>query len=497
MSPAIVAQGVMPPMTRNQKCLLWYVLLGPVLLVVAVFGNELIGWLEVQNELRLCREAGMELDPEKLIPPPVPEEQNAAPLLLDAFKDLDPIPFEATEVLSLLSVKGGPMQKDLLVEAKGIADEYEPILQRIDEAIKRRYCRYEPWPHEVSGIYGPSLAHQIAFLHSSQVVYDYLALGADSAYQRVRDVFHMRKAMGEERQVLRSSLDTAIINLGVGKAKMLLEDTERPSADTVRLLLSAIPRRQDIVALWRRNVGPEVGGFLLKYWSWSQPGWFRITRPFEATHKAFAIRMYRRLHREIGVPVVDADARGWPKDRWYCTFYLSHRSFGGWRRDTPSSDARDALVEVTSIIANAELARLALLVELHWHEHGDYPEALDELVMPDGETMPNDPFDGKPYRYRKLADGYRLWSISKNCVDDGGTVNDDGPWESDIVFWIGPSGKAAREAAREETWYSEEEKQDALEERREEAREVLDEFRTEWKQYEADKKAGLLDDEEE
>ena len=489
-------------MTRNQKCLLWYVLLGPVLLVVAVFGNELIGWLDVQNELRLCREAGMELDPEKLISPPVPDEQNAAPLLLEAFEDLYQIPVEATEVLSLLSVKGGPMQKDLLVEAKGIFDEYEPILQRVDKALRRPHCRYQPVTLESFGMPWLSPTFGIARRHNDRVVYDYLTLGVDPAYQRVLDVFRMRKALGEEGCLILALVDTGIIGMGVGQVTMLLEEAERPSADTARLLLAAIPTRQDVVALWRRAVEGETVIFLLSVWSKCHPGWFRITRPFDATHKAFAIRMRRRLHNEVGLPPLHADAQSWPKSRWYHTSYVPYGTSPRWIRGGFSYISQSLLVEVTNTIAKAELTRLALLLELHWHEHGDYPEALDEIVMPDGETMPNDPFDGKPYRYRKLADGYKLWSVGKNCVDDGGKNYEEYEYEEeyeeenedfrpdDMMIWIGPSGKAARQ----ETWDSEEEKQDALDERREEVQETLDEFRAEWKQYEADKKAGLLDD---
>lgn len=470
-------------MTKNQKCLLWYVLLGPVLLVVAVFGNELIGWLDVRNELRLCREAGMELDPEKFIPPPVPEEQNGAPLLLEAFEDLDLIPFEATEVLFLLSVKGGSLQKDLLVEAKVIFDEHEPILQRVDKALRRPRCRYQPVTLE-SGIPRLSPTMRIARLQNYRVVYDYLTLGVDPAYQRVLDVFRMRKALGEERYLVTALVDAAVIGVGVEQTKMLLEETERPSADTARLLLATIPTRQDIVAFWWRAVEGETGRFLLPSWPKSHPGWFRITRPFEATHKAIAIRMYRRLHHDVGLPLTHADTMGWPKSRWYHTSYGTYFGPPRWIRDDPGDYSRSLLVQASIVIANAELTRLALLMELHWLEHGDYPKTLDEIVMPDGETMPSDPFDGKPYRYEKLADGYKLWSVGRNCVDDGGVPNDGKPWDGDITFWIGPAGKAARE----------EEKQEELDWRREDAQDALDEFRTEWKQYEADKKAGLFDD---
>jgi hypothetical protein len=41
--------------------------------------------------------------------------------------------------------------------------------------------------------------------------------------------------------------------------------------------------------------------------------------------------------------------------------------------------------------------------------------------------VPTDPFDGRPLRYRRLADGVVVYSVGDDRADDGGTLADDFP----------------------------------------------------------------------
>ncbi|MDX2081734.1 MAG: hypothetical protein SFU53_13200 [Terrimicrobiaceae bacterium] len=61
------------------------------------------------------------------------------------------------------------------------------------------------------------------------------------------------------------------------------------------------------------------------------------------------------------------------------------------------------------------------------------PTALDELVPDFLESVPTDPMDGNPLRYRADGGTYRLWSIGWNEVDENGEVEDrrkpkEGDW---------------------------------------------------------------------
>lgn len=56
--------------------------------------------------------------------------------------------------------------------------------------------------------------------------------------------------------------------------------------------------------------------------------------------------------------------------------------------------------------------------------------------------MPIDSFSDKPLVYRKTDDGFTLYSVGENCIDDGGELarNKKGEarvWggEGDAIFW--------------------------------------------------------------
>lgn len=70
--------------------------------------------------------------------------------------------------------------------------------------------------------------------------------------------------------------------------------------------------------------------------------------------------------------------------------------------------------------ADSRCAVAALGVERYRLAHGELPQKLDELVPLYLKTVPTDPFDGQPLRYRKLANGYVVYSVCKDGHDDGG-----------------------------------------------------------------------------
>jgi len=67
-----------------------------------------------------------------------------------------------------------------------------------------------------------------------------------------------------------------------------------------------------------------------------------------------------------------------------------------------------------------DLAKLALAAELYRFRHGDYPASAAALVPEFLPSVPVDLMDGKPLRYARDDNRYRIWSIGGNNVDDGG-----------------------------------------------------------------------------
>ena len=80
--------------------------------------------------------------------------------------------------------------------------------------------------------------------------------------------------------------------------------------------------------------------------------------------------------------------------------------------------------------------RLALLVVDHRAREGHYPDSLTDLDV----ANPIDPVCRAPYVYRRLNDGFTLYSIGRDGIDDGGRHERFASFsrrdpEGDFVFW--------------------------------------------------------------
>jgi hypothetical protein len=62
-------------------------------------------------------------------------------------------------------------------------------------------------------------------------------------------------------------------------------------------------------------------------------------------------------------------------------------------------------------------------VERYRLKHQKWPEKLDDLKPDFLAAVPRDPYDGKPLRYVKRADGVTVYSVGHDGVDDGGTID--------------------------------------------------------------------------
>jgi hypothetical protein len=89
--------------------------------------------------------------------------------------------------------------------------------------------------------------------------------------------------------------------------------------------------------------------------------------------------------------------------------------------------------------AQLRCASAALAIERYRLVARQIPNSLDALVPAFLSAVPQDPFDGKPIRYRPEAKGYLIYSISGNLQDDQGTVpKKDSKWftNGDWVFQV-------------------------------------------------------------
>ncbi len=70
---------------------------------------------------------------------------------------------------------------------------------------------------------------------------------------------------------------------------------------------------------------------------------------------------------------------------------------------------------------NLDLTRLAAALAVYRAEHGNYPEKLADLAPTILDQLPVDLFNAKPFIYKRIVDGYLLYSAGENGADDGGS----------------------------------------------------------------------------
>jgi hypothetical protein len=71
-------------------------------------------------------------------------------------------------------------------------------------------------------------------------------------------------------------------------------------------------------------------------------------------------------------------------------------------------------------IASVRLMQAAMVLRSYQAEHGAYPASLAELAAAGGLAIPEDPFSGKPFIYKRQGAGYLIYSVGPNMKDDQG-----------------------------------------------------------------------------
>ena len=72
--------------------------------------------------------------------------------------------------------------------------------------------------------------------------------------------------------------------------------------------------------------------------------------------------------------------------------------------------------------AQVLIVQQSLALKRYKQVHGQYPDQLQQLVPNELEMLPRDPFSGEPFHYKKEGNGFRLYSIGQDRVDNGGSL---------------------------------------------------------------------------
>jgi hypothetical protein len=117
---------------------------------------------------------------------------------------------------------------------------------------------------------------------------------------------------------------------------------------------------------------------------------------------------------------------------WYGKYAGIPTAIGRMMGDlvVPTLDA--ARASFTTRRATAAMTRLVFALEAYHRDNGNYPEALDDLLEHYIDELPLDPFSGEAFRYIVESEGYLLYSVGPNGIDEDGRGRGDDPRGDDI-----------------------------------------------------------------
>ncbi|MBI4475050.1 MAG: hypothetical protein HY646_20450 [Acidobacteria bacterium] len=322
-----------------------------------------------------------------------------------------------------LPPRGQPLPPDMKLLIGEYIRENQKALAGIHAAAKKDRFRC---PTDLS--VGPDLPlpHLDRLRHAARLLYLealWRAEGGETqaAVDCVLDTLALGRLLGEEPLIVSQLVRINCDHIALANLERIINRTTLTPAQLLRIADSlqnsgnpmwlsrglAGNRCQSIANLTTVYGETQQDPLFGLFWKWSSLRDQKLRRYldaaegfFEATHQHFPTRlaMAEGLSRKLEKL----------RSTWYDPGWLLAGGVAG-------SFENDA-----SGLAHLRVALVATAVERYRLANGKLPQRLAELVPTCLPTVPADPFDGQPLRYRLLAKGYVVYSVNEDGNDDGG-----------------------------------------------------------------------------
>jgi hypothetical protein len=414
------------------------VIAGAVAIVtLACLTPDLIARWQLARELDAIRARGEPATLAELGPDMPPGDENAAVLLAEVFELMDASyasePADWTEFLG----------KDFLAHRKDAETAvrlHAKTMALAREALMRPRCVFDL---DYMKGYGLELPHLSKLMHLVRIFAAEAILNAingkkDEAADGIHHVVLLASALNEEP--LNISKVVAARYFGFGMEALQRVEAATDLSDESRKLLISDLRKLDFRAAATQSLVCERS-FLMEI----KPSDMTYTRDWlerrylefrEGLSQAERLRVLRLMGEAIDASRLPPwEARPAATER-----YAQVGKIMDWQHPPAPASLNDAwrnwLRTFVIMMAARDAAIIGLSCELYRSARGRYPSGLDELAPEFLETVPLDPFTGKPFHY-KLRDNGRsfiVYSVGENLTDDGGvrdhkTGKDDIAWE--------------------------------------------------------------------
>ena len=429
-----------PPQEKPRRRIRWYWWLGGFVVLLLV--GHLI-WLAtlnkaIESELRAIREAGHPATADELDEwyGSVPDDENAALVLQDGFSRVhEPSDEQIKKHLPIIGEGKLPdLGKPLPAKMRSAIDQHlagnEKALELLHKGAAMDRSRY---PVDLSkGL--TEISRRTQSLSPIRAGADLLALEAIQAAERgdgEQAARSIRTILGVARSLDRDpTLTSQIIRLGIQSvagrtAEQTLNRTVFMS-EKAASLGSMFAKAEKPPAITTGLIGERA--LAADFFSGSASSG-RSPNQNNAPLRALGLAQLNRLtHFDLMREYIEVSTMPTPKR------LAEYERLKRESEDLPfyaslvkmllPSISRAGQVELPTL-AQLRNARIALAIEEYRAAKGSLPESLTALTPEFIDAIPADPFTGDPLKYKKLADGYTVYSVNKDGKDDGGKERGD------------------------------------------------------------------------
>jgi hypothetical protein len=451
----ITSSGARLAKRRFRKLRFALIALGAFCFTVVIFYAEedwrgKRAWENCKHELEA---KGAVLDWNKLIPPPVPDDQNffKAPKMTEWFvKVAQTSTNELTTQLSNAKTDTAGTATNAITSATEARDyltwseQFEPDFNLIREALKRPYARMDGNYAIPSDAPVPNyIAVRAVARTLAQRAHCYLLLNQPEQALRELTLMHdMRRLLEAAPTGKPMTLVAAMINVAVNglyvstvadgfqkhtwqEPQLITLQNQFAEMNPTPFVLEAFRMEQSAVNSYRPWVFMYNTTNLWQKLK-SNGFWLFDVAPRGWTYQNMAVttELYQKLWSSVDAPdytisprKIDAAVREVEGTlNSHSPYVLMGRTI------IPNFGRAARLTAHNQTMANE--AQLACALERYHLAHGEYPEELDALAPQFIKKIPHDIIGGQPLHYRRTDDGkFLLYSVGWNETDDGGQAS--------------------------------------------------------------------------
>ncbi len=431
---------------------------GSLLVSLYVVYRLTLGWL-VENRIEAIRRTGYPATLTELNSwyQQTPAGQNAADIYVQAFAQFAPVCGDEERSLPLVGTGPFPSRDSPMSDATRqtiveLLDGNIDAIQILRQAAQIRPCRYPL--NLADGIPMTSFGHlrqvrRAAHLLQLKALLDARDGRPDAASEALVASLACARSLANEPMFASHLARLECDNSGVETLQSLL-DTTTLTADQLRELATAFAEAEDGQGIVRAFVGRRC---------WASDSFQRVyavtdvfTAPSGYQRSAFGALIFANAsllesrpfqYKASGLLEIDQLRYLRIMDKYVKTAQVPMperleiaRAIHAQVKALPSYSAiaRSWLLvldgpRVMTIdartLARLRSASVALAIERYRTANGKLPEQLADLSPSLLKTVPSDPFDGQPLRYRQTTEDYLVYSVGDDGHDDGGDVSKD------------------------------------------------------------------------